>query len=58
MKCIVKYKAFNLGQAAPAATASPEALEQLLTMGFDEDSARVALVQSRNNVQQALSLLL
>lgn len=43
---------------APQVQVSEEALEQLLAMGFDRTNASAALVQTGNNVQAALSILL
>ena len=37
---------------------SEEAIEQLLSMGFEEASAREALRRSRNDVQSAIARLL
>lgn len=41
-----------------AAQPSPEALEQLMAMGFDRNQAAAALAQTQNNVQNALAMLL
>ena len=49
------------GAAAAAARAvepSPEALQQLVAMGFDEGSAAQALRQTGNNVEAAVQYLL
>jgi hypothetical protein len=49
------------GAAAAAARAtepSPEAVQQLVAMGFDEGSAAQALRQTGNNVEAALQYLL
>lgn len=45
-------------QAQVLPDASPEALEQLVAMGFDSSQAELALRQSRNDVQAALATLL
>lgn len=43
---------------AAAVTASREAVEELVAMGFSEVDARSALERSNNDVQAATSLLL
>ena len=47
-----------MAAAAEVAVASPEAVQQLVAMGFDEASAAAALRQTGNNVEAALQLLL
>lgn len=45
--------------SAPALpAASPDAVQQLVAMGFDPSRAAVALQQSHNDVQTALTYLL
>ncbi|KAL4436662.1 hypothetical protein ABPG75_003801 [Micractinium tetrahymenae] len=46
------------GAAAAAVEPSPEAVQQLVAMGFDEQQARGALQQTGNNVEAALQYLL
>lgn len=46
------------GAAAPTVEPSPEALQQLVAMGFDEGSAAQALQRAGNNVEAALQFLL
>ena len=48
-----------LQASAPALpAASPEAVQQLVAMGFDPQRAAAALQQSHNDVQAALTYLL
>ena len=50
---------FGLQASAPALpAASPEAVQQLVAMGFDPQRAAAALQQSHNDVQAALTYLL
>lgn len=46
------------GGAAVAVEPSPEAVQQLVAMGFDEQQARGALQQTGNSVEAALQYLL
>mgnify|MGYP001810831255 CR=1 FL=1 len=45
-------------RAAAAAEPSPEAVQQLVAMGFDQGQAAAALRQTGNNVEAALQYLL
>lgn len=44
--------------AAAAVEALPECIAQLVAMGFERSQAAQALVQTRNDVEAAVSLLL
>lgn len=46
------------GYMPPMPEPLPEAVQQLVDMGFDRDRAKNALQQTRNDVQLALQMLL
>ena len=54
----VTNRKLNQQGTLQASQVSSEALEQLIAMGFEEQAARVALQQTGNDVQAALSRLL